>query len=528
MKRLLIALLVFNIIFACGCGKTEENKKTDEMVLSETNFSVTPKNEEISIFSYKPDTFCPILSENEANIRMLGIIYESLILLGDEFVAMPNLAEEWSVSEKGLEWRIKLRDGVKWHDGSQFKAADVVYTVNKIKENQNSNYFYNVATVSKVYSSGENTVLFTLDEPNPNFINLLYFPIIKNNSVSEELGAFRPVGTGAFRFEDRNEGNIYYLIRNNDWWGGKAASECIKVKMLPDKNTALYAFASGSIDLTGVDSMDWGKFVDPECASFVKVETPIYNFIGINHKNELLKMQEVRRVISYSIDREKILNEVAMGYGEVVNVPLRSSWFLCENKNGRYVRNTKAAEEILLKNGWEIVKNKYVKRAEGKEHRLKLSILINEDNSVRENIAQIVKKNLEDFGISVNIVKVSYGEYEARIATGKYDIFIGSYLLSPDLNTKHILGEGNWFNFADDEMRSVTEKLNSETEPEKLKSAYTELMNLFEQNCPIIGLYFEDTVMIYTNQLEGKVTPSYFHWYEGIEKLQKGVSENEK
>lgn len=521
MKKFLSILLTLCFLMSVsGCSTNEDEGDAVFSGIASVEFS---ENDEIALYSYKTDAFCPILSDNKANNRMLGIVYDGLISLDDELLPLPELAESWSVLENGNSWVINLREGVKWHDGSAFNASDVVYTVNKIKEHEISIYQYNVSKISKISKVNGNSVKIDLSEPCSTFINLLYFPIIKNNSVGEDENAFQPIGTGAFRFEDRKEGNIYYLVKNDDWWGGKINNDIIEIKMLPDKDTALYAFSSGSIDIAEAEGMDWGKFVDPSSASVVSVETPIYNFIGINHNKSILKMNEVRTAISQVIDRQAIIDEVAMGYAKAVNAPVRTSWYVCKNKELRYVRNTKAAQKTLLDNGWELSKYGYGKKTDEGEQYITFELLINDGNQVRENVAKIIEKNLEEFGIKISIIKLPYDEYKARILNGEYDLFVGSYLISPDLSFDFMLGSGNVFGYSDNEMTKVLNDIKRQTENDMLQEKYSKFINLFEEQNPIIGLYFEDSVMTYSNRIKGDVIPSYFNWYRGIEKLYKGA-----
>ena len=515
LKKISAFILIIAIcITCCSCGGDRKVSKVKD--------DKAENGGTLSIFSYKPDTFCPIASSNEANIRMLGVIYDGLISLNDEYIATPCLAERWSVSGDGTLWTVTLRNNVLWHDGSEFSAKDVVYTVNQIKKLDKSPYFYNVSNIETAQESNSKTVEFKLSTPNSNFINLLYFPIIKIGADEIDAVNFKPIGTGPYKFEDRNEGNIYYLVRNSAWWGGKAKTETIQVKMLPGGDTALYAFGSGSIDLTPADNMDWGKYVDPEASLYTTVKTPVYNFLGINHKNPQLAMSELRRAISFVIDREELTEETRMGYAVSANSPVRPEWFVCKNQKFDHKVNTEAAKKLLEENGWVFRDNIYKKTADGVVYNAAFTILINEENTVRENIARIILKNLEEFGIRATIVRVPYEEYTKRISEGNYDAFIGSVVLSPDLDFSAMLGSGNMFAFEDEEMQFVMEGLKKQQTADGIKASYAEFINLFEQINPIIGLFFEDTVMIYSRQIEGDVKPSYFDIYKGIESLQKG------
>ncbi len=512
-KRVLSTVLITVLIVTLfGCGKNQTTVESEKK---------TEKGHTLSVFSYKPDTFCPIASNNEANLRMLGIIYDGLIILGDNYLPQPALAESWQSANNNTEWVVNLRKNAVWHNGGDCLAEDVVYTINQIKKLEKSPYSHNVSNISEITKIGERTVKFTLTKSAANFINLLYFPIIKSGTEEIDTVSFKPNGTGAYRFEDRNEGNIYYLVRNDHWWGGKAKADTIEVRMLPGGDTALYAFGSGTIDMTPADNMDWGKFVDPQAAEYTHIPTPTYTFLGINHNNSQLNMAEMRRAVSMVIDRDEMIEEARMGYAVAVNSPMRPEWYVYQNQEFNLKPNAPAAKKLLEENGWEFKNNAYKKVEDGTEYTAAFSILINEDNTVRENTARIISKNLEEFGIKASVVRVPFEEYTKRINEGNYDAFVGSVVLSPELDYSNLLGEGNMFAFNDEEMQFVMNEMQKKQSEEEVKASYAEFINLFEQINPIIGLFFENSVMIYSKQIAGEVSPSYFDVYRGIESLEK-------
>ena len=140
-------------------------------------------------------------------------------------------------------------------------------------------------------------------------------------------------------------------------------------------------------------------------------------------------------------------------------------------------------------------------------------------------MAAMISKALEEFGIKASVVKVAFDEYEKRIAEGSFDTFVGSMGLSPELDYLKFVGEGNVYGFEDEEMRFVATEMQKKQTEEEIRNAYAEFINLFEQLNPVTGLYFEDSVMLYSKQIEGDVKPSYFDIYQGIENIKKGVVE---
>ncbi len=514
MKRILaLFMAALLIVTMCGCGKKSKNKIEP---------SKRPRDiAELSIYSYKPDTLCPILSKNEANIQMLGIIYEGLITLSDSLYPEPCLADSWAVSDDGKLWTITLRNDVLWHDGSHFGAEDVIYTVNQIKKHQDSVYFYNVSNIKNIKSLGQNHMEIEVNEPWANFVNLLYFPIIKKGTEDVDPAVFTPVGTGPYAFEDRNEGNVFYLVENEQWWGEGPQTDYIIVRMLPDNNTALFAFSSGSIDMTVADDMNWGRFADPVSSSYTAMSTPIFHFVGFNHRNEALALPEVRLAISNAVDRTKIIEETMMGYATASTMPIHPKWFVCGDKEIETKQNKKAAVKALADNKWELTGGIYKKTVEEHDLSTDFKILYNEENSNREIIAKLIEKQLEEQGFAITLEKVSFEDYQARLNDGEYDMFIGSYIVSPEIGFSPIMSEDNIFGFSSEKMLDAQNGLKTKYSISGIEEGYGAVMDCFEELNPICGLFFEDKIMIHSNLIKGDVTPSYFDVYRGIESLRK-------
>ena len=513
MKRIIVLLMTGLLLFSlCGCGKKNINIEQ----------STSPLNAaDISIYSHKPDTLCPIISKNQANIQMLGIVYEGLISLADNLYPEPCLAESVAVSDDGLVWTVNLRQNVQWHDGSAFVAEDVVYTVTQIKKNPDSIYFYNVSNIKNIAVLEQNKLKIEVNEPWSNFVNLLYFPIIKNGAEEIDANAFMPVGTGPYKYEDRKEVNAVYLVKNDNWWGGTPATDMITVKIIPDKSTALYTFGSGGIDMMLADDMDWGKFADPVISSHTTMSTPVFHFIGFNHRNDVLALPEVRCAISYAVDRSKIIDEAMMGYATAATMPIHPDWFVCGNKVIDTNQNKVAAKRALTDNQWQMTDGVYKKIIEESSLSTNLKILYNEENPVRESIATLVEKQLEEQGFAITLEKVKFEEYQARLADGEYDMFIGSYIVSPEIGFSMITSEGNIFGFENERMLQAQNNLKNKRSREEIEEGYGIIIDCFKEINPVAGLFFEDHVTIYNNRIQGGVEPSYFDVYRGIETLLK-------
>ena len=510
MKRvfcIVMMIMALVVVPSCRYGNEPSKENAEE------------KTESITIYSLKDDTLCPVLTDNDANRQMLGIVYESLVKLKSDMDAEGVLAESWSVSPDGLIWTFNLRKGVKWHNGESFSAEDVVYTINQIKTAQPISYSYNVRHIENAEAMG-NSVVITLNEPCPLFVNLMTFPIVKKSEEDINRESFYPVGTGAYIFPEKAEGNVYVLKRNDLWWGGKAKLDEIKVKILPDSETIAYSFSSGNIDIADAK---WGQSKQTGIGDLRKTPCPlpVYDFIGINHNDLVLKNKEVRKAISYAIRREKIVNDIFAGNGIKANAPVRDGWFLSEEK-GDYKADSVSAENFLLKNEWKKDGGAYSKKTSSGVLKPEFELIVNEENSSRINIAESVKLDMEAIGMNVRVVPLPFEEYENRISSEDYQMFLGSVMIPDDVDLTFLVGNGNMFSYQNEKMDKILADIKNSQNRDTLIKNYGRFKNLFVDELPIVGICFENFDMIYSKKVKGVLEPTMSNRYMGIYNLYTG------
>ncbi len=521
MKKFLCAVMALLMIFAASCGGEKQIQSGEKDAKSENKSGGS-----ITIYSLKDDTLCPILTDNEANKQMLCIVYEALVRVKDNLEAEGVLASKWSVSEDGLTWTFALRSGVKWHSGEALSAQDVVYTVEQIKKNEQSPYISNVSRIASVHSDGATKVIFTLNEPCANFVNLMTFPIVKSQSTDIDREGFVPCGTGAYVFSDKNEGNMYYLLKNNAWWGGEAKLDEIKVRLLPDSETVMYSLSAGNIDIANTERGVLGRFSGSALVRKSSVPTTVYDFIGINHKNTALSQTAVRRAISLAVDRNKIVDDIFAGNACAANSPVRDEWFFAEEEKEELLSSSEDAERLLLKDGWKKSDGIYRKRIDKVSCSLKFDLLVNEENTSKMNMAESVKMDLESAGMEINVIPLSYEEYESRIASGNYELFIGSFMFSEEMDYRFLLGEGNMFGYEKKKLRELMDLTQTAKGKENIIESYQNFSKKFNSEVPVAGLCFENFEMLIKKSIGGKLNNSQGNIYDGIYNLYIEEQEN--
>ncbi len=245
---------------------------------------------------------------------------------------VPGLATSWDISADGLTYTFHLRGGVKFHDGTPFDAQAVKFNFDRFW-NETSPAFYPKAKafviaytkwIKAVDVLDPMTVKVTLTAPNYQWLRqgLQSYgqPLMVSPASVKRYGndgvALHPVGTGPFRFVERDQGVKTVLERNPDYWGAKAKLDRVIIRPLQDPATRVNALENGEVQM--ITTPPWDEIDRLKDEGFVlstNRNVPYINFIHLDLKNPALQDPRVRRAINMAIDREGIAKEIYRGTG---------------------------------------------------------------------------------------------------------------------------------------------------------------------------------------------------------------------
>ena len=278
-----------------------------------------------------------MFNKNKDLFHVHHLLYEGLVTFKEDLSIKPLLAENWRFNgTESIDF--KLRTGVKWHDGQFLSADDIILTVDVIKGNIRcfdgvSVYKQLLKDVTSVTKIDENTVRVNLSGNAANALETMIFPILpkhifeNNRAQFLEQGNSDFIGTGMYKIKKYEKTREISLVRNNDYWGDKPYIEEINVLIVPDKEAQLSLFENEDIDLVYTDIVDWCKYTDDKKIRYEGFVIPNYEFIGINFRKDILNDINIRKAIAYSIDREKIVDNICLGHATVVDYPVMpNSW----------------------------------------------------------------------------------------------------------------------------------------------------------------------------------------------------------
>ena len=357
----------------------------------------------------------------------------------------PDLATEWSWSPDNLVLTMKLRQGVKWHDGKPFTSADVQCTWDTIKEKRNSNWRKNshkewYENLKEVTVAGPHEVRFLLVRPQPAFLSFLasgWSPVYPCH-VDGRVMRQKPIGTGPFKVAEFKANDVIRLVKNTEYWKpGRPYLDAIEYRIMPNMATRVLSFISGQADMSGSSTVTSTTLKD------IKAQVPKAvcnatgsNVVGVvlmNHKVPPFDNPKVRRAISLALDRRDFVRstqgEGRLG-GNLMSPPF-GVWGLSPEQletvpgGGKNVeRNRAEARKLMAEAGY------------GPNNKLKTSYFVRASSPAFLLGASIAADQLRTIHIEGDISVQEYSMFTAALIKGAYQMAFetsGTAIDDPDV-----------------------------------------------------------------------------------------------
>ncbi|WP_180900550.1 ABC transporter substrate-binding protein [Martelella soudanensis] len=269
------------------------------------------------------------------NSAMARNIFDGLVNQDDKQQLKPGLAVYWKPVDD-TTWEFKLREGVKFHDGSDFTADDVVASIKRVPlaaTNSPSSFTPYVKGITDVTAADPMTVRITTAEPMPllpnNLSRIAILPAEMENTTTEEMNAGKGViGTGPFKFVSWAPDDKVVLARNDDYWDGKAEWDQVTFRVFKNPSARVAAMLSGDVDMIeSIPTADMRRLESTEDLQVTKVAGNRVMYLHMDQDREIspfakgpdgsnpLRNPEVRRALSQSINREAIVDRIMDGQG---------------------------------------------------------------------------------------------------------------------------------------------------------------------------------------------------------------------
>jgi peptide/nickel transport system substrate-binding protein len=465
------------------------------------------------------------MAQNELLTNSInGQVYESLVMRGKKLEILPGLAEKWEQKDPKT-WIFHLRRGVKWHDGSDFTADDVVFSIKRL-QGKTSNFRVYGNAVGEPTKVDQYTVQLVTPVPNPVMLEMLANSLFmmnkawceKNNAIEtqdftnqkEAFTSRNAMGTGPFILVSREPDVKSTFKKNPNWWGLKAGADYwdgnvdeIVYQPIKQGSTRMAALISGDIDFV----------LDPEVQDIdkIKQDKNIKVYEGRENRVIFLQMDQARDELLYSnvkgknpfkdkrvrqafyqaIDVEAIKRSVMRGLSvpTAVNLPNPDKAGIPPGMIKRYPVDVNAAKKLLADagypNGFEVgmdcPNNRYIND---------------------EKICQAVTAMLARIGVKVNLnamPRATYFPKMQRLETSFCMLGWGGattdaiFTLQPVLHSRNDKGDGdyNWGNYKDADFDKLIDEAKGDTDMKRRQETINKAMQRFHDNVYMIPLHLQ-------------------------------------
>lgn len=465
----------------------------------------------------------PLLSNNRNVQEISRLLYEPLLTLGENYELQPNLAKEWSKTGD-TSYILKLRDDVKWQDGSKVTANDVQFTIDRLKDTP-SIYSYQVIHVIGVDVIDEYTIRINLDTVVPFFEYNLIFPILsKNNYLNQDFTNAElnkmPWSNSMYKIVS-NEGSTITLKKNENYWNKAqkdAKIETIIINLYSSMGEAYNSFKLGNVDIISTQNLNVEEYIGTMGYQKKEYKGREFDFIAMNCTDSLLSRSEVRKAVSYAIDKSGVMSSVYGGKYYMAEFPLDYGNWSYTSNNSSIGYNPDQAKQVLMDQGWQYKYGTWQKVENYRTIRLNLEMVVNSENASQVAASEIIKSNLENIGIKLKLIKVTAKQYTNYLTNKNYMMILTGINIgmSPDLST--YLGDNNLANYHTQEVTTLMSELNNITNNnEAVKEKITQLAEIYKNEIPYISLYFNKNTVLYSNNLMGEIKPNNYSLFYGIE-----------
>ena len=581
MKKIikLISIILASMLFVVGCSADTKEESQSEK-------TITNDSEYINLTMIRPDTINPILNTDKSVSYILNLVYDSLFEFDENYDLQPKLVDSYSVSSDNKSVDINLKSGVKWHNGKSLTASDVKYTYDLIKSKKESAYYDLVSNISSITVSGSRSLTIQFKDNYAFSLETLIFPIVSKDKLSGlksddlELPNKNLVGSGAYKIKTYEDRDFMILEPNQDYYNfnEEGNNKGIYVKLVPDTESQVQMVLSLDSDISNVSLANISKFTDNDNFKIEKYQGRKYDYVLFNYENEYLQNLDIRKAISFSIDRSSIIKDAYSDRAKLTNFPLNSTSKYYDNDLKPLSYNTDNAQNYLKKAVLSLEEQKNSKKKEEESKTtdpnavddsqdatidnnkdnsssdkqstddkqdaedsketteetksfkdvttaevkallkdIKFKIIVNKDNSERVKAANIISNSLEAVGIKTEIKDLTSDEMTNALDSKDYDLALIGCELPAVSDATYILEE---LGYQDEQLDKYLKKLKEANSEAEIKSIYKDIQKYVKENAVFISFGMLDDYVVLNKRLEGNLKSNDFNIYRSIDSLE--------
>jgi len=487
-----------------------------------------------------PVTIRVLMSHDPPNLSLIGKvdrnsqilaaqITDSLLRYDEHMELQPRLARGWEFSEDRLTLTFHLRAGVRWHDGRELSADDVIFSVEQARDPlvENRSFAPQFRDLVSMEAVDPLTLRTRYSVATPDVLDGWRLPIIPRHLA--ETGAAlltgefarNPVGCGPFRFVRYRPGEEIVLGANDDYWDGRPRIDRLVFRIYPDQRTGYQALLTGELDLMTVTPDLWHEARQTEAGAhldgFVYYRLSVWQ-VGWNldGSNPFFTDPRVRRAMLLALDREKFNESLVHGLARPAATTFHPGSPWTDPTILPLPYDPDEARRLLEEAGWVDHDGDGIRDRDGRPFRFTLMIHAS-TQGINDHMAAWQQQSWAEVGIRAAIEKLEWRQFRERRRAHEFEAAMAglSFTPSPDQFELYHSSERDAFNFvglADPEVDRLLEEGRTTFDVEARRAIYFELQQRLHALQPIGCLLHFPTPVLHDKRLKGIVPSALDHW----------------
>lgn len=463
----------------------------------------------------------PLLESYKEGVIMLNPLYDPLYVI-DVNETRYYLAESYEVSEDGTSVTLKLKDGLKWHDGEPITADDVIFTMDVNADTNNGAGNTNVVILNdqpvKYEKVDDLTVKITLPMASASYPALLgELTLIPehvyggNTSIVGAEANMSGIGSGPYKLREFKQDQYLILEKNEDYYMGAPDIDTVTFRIISDISAQEVALMNGEINLMELSSAPAvAKYSEDPNYMVVMYPEGRVNYLAVNKFCETVQDPKVVEAVFAALDAQEIIDGA---YGEGMAVPANTvlsnmTTFYDESVEG-YSQDIEKAKQLAAETG-----------IEGST----MTLYFNSERAYMKESAQVIQQQLKNVGINLEVIPLeSTGFFEKVFGTdGDYEFYLNGYAAVGDPDTV-VAGmyDGTWgVNLAvSDELLGLWQEARSVFTEDERAAIYKEIQEKTKEEMSCYPIAYPNYVFVTTGNVKGTDTIKRTPIFEDYTKL---------
>ena len=402
MAFLLLASLLCAALTGCGGSSTE---KTPEGGQTQTGSTDAVANEiTVGIAQDLDDSLDPHLAVAAGTKEVMFNVFEGLMKPTSTGDLTPAVAESYTVSEDRLTYTFTLREGVKFHNGDEVTAEDVVYSISRCADTTDGTPLVEAfSVIQSVEAVDARTVAITIAEPSNEFISYMTTAILPADYDQQDTA---PVGTGPFKFVSRAAQDNIVLEKFDEYWGTPAYLDKVTFKIMENADSLVMSLQSGAIDLcshltsTQVAQLGDDFYVAEGTMNLVQA-------LYLNNAEKPFDDVRVRQALCYAVDKQGSIDLAFDGYGSPIGSSMYPTFgkYFDESLTNYYTKDVEKAKSLLTDAGYP--------------NGFEMTITVPSNYQPHIDTAQVLVEQLKEIGVTAKIELVEWGTWVSDVYAGR-------------------------------------------------------------------------------------------------------------